>query len=451
MKTFEDMRLTTKAIVPVLAMAIAFAALLVWSFEDSVKTSATFNRIIAQEDVAALKMSLFSKSATTVPYAAYRLTAYSCTKGEAASCNTALSDFKAGVATALANIDDAVRIDADVSEHGAAMSEFRSRFNGLVAEVQSAVDLGLKDDEAGIAVLKGVDPKFIQLNTDVAAFNDKSTVENMALAQGVADAARLTSIVMLTVGLVTVLLGIVVSAWLSVTQVSRPLVTLGATMRALAGGNLTIEVSGQTRADEIGGMSKAVQVFKENAFKALGQEKEVEQTRRLAETERKANERMQASAAEQLSLVVNSIAAGMERLANGDLVFRLDTRFAPEYEKLRGDFNNAMEKLQDTLKVVSSNASAIQSGTGEISSAADDLSKAHRAAGREPRGDRRGARRDHGDRAQDRGGRQSRPPGGRHGQNRCGAVRASGAPGGRGHERHREVVGADQPDHRRDR
>jgi methyl-accepting chemotaxis protein len=73
--------------------------------------------------------------------------------------------------------------------------------------------------------------------------------------------------------------------------------------------------------------------------------------------------------------VVAGIGMGMERLAAGDLVFRLSTPFAAEYEKLRGDFNAASDKLQETITVISANTQGIRSGGEEISRAADDLSR----------------------------------------------------------------------------
>jgi methyl-accepting chemotaxis protein len=73
--------------------------------------------------------------------------------------------------------------------------------------------------------------------------------------------------------------------------------------------------------------------------------------------------------------VVSSLADGLDRLSQGDLVYRLSTAFAPEYEKLRADFNAAMDKLQQTMATVAGNAGSIQAGAGEISKAADDLSR----------------------------------------------------------------------------
>ena len=82
----------------------------------------------------------------------------------------------------------------------------------------------------------------------------------------------------------------------------------------------------------------------------------------------------QAVVAEQQAVIAGSIGLGLEKLAEGDLQFRLTEPLPPQYEKLRADFNTAIAQLQDTVSVIGRNTHAIRSGAAEISSAADDLS-----------------------------------------------------------------------------
>jgi methyl-accepting chemotaxis protein len=81
------------------------------------------------------------------------------------------------------------------------------------------------------------------------------------------------------------------------------------------------------------------------------------------------------AAAEEQRLVVEGLADGLKRLADGVLVHRLNEPFAPDYEQLRVDFNAAMSKLEHTMTAVAGNTSAIRAGAQEISSATDDLSR----------------------------------------------------------------------------
>jgi len=72
---------------------------------------------------------------------------------------------------------------------------------------------------------------------------------------------------------------------------------------------------------------------------------------------------------------VNEIGHGMEQLASNNLEYRIDKPLGAAFEKLRGNFNSSLEKLQQALGAIQTNAQAIRSGTDEIATAADDLSR----------------------------------------------------------------------------
>ena len=72
---------------------------------------------------------------------------------------------------------------------------------------------------------------------------------------------------------------------------------------------------------------------------------------------------------------VAEIGLALERLAAGDLTYRLEATLPPTFENLRTDLNAAMTQLQTTMQAIVGNASGIRSGTGEIAQAADDLSR----------------------------------------------------------------------------
>jgi methyl-accepting chemotaxis protein len=154
-----------------------------------------------------------------------------------------------------------------------------------------------------------------------------------------------------------------------------PVAGMTSAMRQLASGDHAVTIPSVGRKDEIGQMASAVQTFKDAAIEKVRLEAEAETQRRQAEAERAANEAARAQAARQQKAVVDSLATGLERLSGGDLVCRLDERFAEDYEKLRADFNGAMTKLQATVSTVAGNTLGIRAGSGEIAKAADDLSR----------------------------------------------------------------------------
>jgi methyl-accepting chemotaxis protein len=175
------------------------------------------------------------------------------------------------------------------------------------------------------------------------------------------------------VGGLTVVIGLgilAVRAW-----ITKPIGSLMATMGRLSSGDFTAEVGDAARRDEIGGMARSVQVFKESGQQRVRLEAEAEAARTRAEEERVRTEAEREALAHQQALVVGSVAAGLEKLSDGDLLFRLDTAFSSDYEKLRGDFNRAMEKLLETMRSIAANAQGVRSGAGEVTAASDDLSR----------------------------------------------------------------------------
>jgi len=212
----------------------------------------------------------------------------------------------------------------------------------------------------------------------IAAFS--AAVDTIASATD-ADSNNLTAVTNKTVfitysgvigGMVLVMvLGFfAITAWLV-----TPVKSLQSVMGRLAEGDLAVDVPGIERRDEVGGMARAVQVFKENGLEKVKLEKNLKIAEAEAETERRAAAALQAQAAERQQLVVDSLADGLASLADGDLVFRLNQSFAAEYEKLRNDFNSAMDKLAATMTAISANTQGVRAGAGEITQASDDLSR----------------------------------------------------------------------------
>ena len=158
-----------------------------------------------------------------------------------------------------------------------------------------------------------------------------------------------------------------------INHVSKPLLAIADTMRRLAGGDNTVEIPGADRHDELGEMAGTVKVFKENALAKIKADAEAVAAKERAERERQAAG--EAAIAQEQASVVGVFGQAMEKLAAGDLTYRVTDHLAPAYEKLREDFNGSMAKLEQTMGVIVGNAGGIHSGSQEISVASDDLSR----------------------------------------------------------------------------
>ncbi|MBY5315883.1 HAMP domain-containing protein [Rhizobium leguminosarum] len=160
------------------------------------------------------------------------------------------------------------------------------------------------------------------------------------------------------------------------TGIANPITGITASMRRLAGGDADSEIPFADRADEIGSMAGAVEIFRQAAIANKRMALDAEENRNRAEADRlAAQEQAEADASDRLRIATSGLAAGLKRLAAGDLAFQLNEAFAPDFEALRHDFNQSVMQLGATLRAISESIGTIDEGTREISSGASDLSK----------------------------------------------------------------------------
>jgi methyl-accepting chemotaxis protein len=156
---------------------------------------------------------------------------------------------------------------------------------------------------------------------------------------------------------------------------SRRLDRLSQAMALLAEGKSDVEVPLADSDDEIGVMTRAVRVFKEAGIEKARLEREAAAATDQSATARAAREAEKAEEARQLEFATASLGEGMEHLANGNLAFRLEMPFQAKVDKLRLDFNSAVEKLQRTMVMIAANVKEIRVGSSGLSQAADDMSR----------------------------------------------------------------------------
>ncbi|MDH4413548.1 MAG: HAMP domain-containing methyl-accepting chemotaxis protein [Rhizobium sp.] len=180
------------------------------------------------------------------------------------------------------------------------------------------------------------------------------------------------------ISLTATLLGVVIAIFAGIGLVvtfKGPINQITAAMRRLASGDLDAAVAADGRADEIGEMAWALGVFKENAIAKIRVEAESEKTRAAAEAERLANEAQKREAEQHVEFAVHALAAGLERLASGDVSATIDTPFTGGLERLRLDFNRSLTRLQDTIRQIQSNVGAIQGNVRQMAHSTDELSR----------------------------------------------------------------------------
>ncbi|WP_105439274.1 methyl-accepting chemotaxis protein [Neorhizobium sp. T25_13] len=185
--------------------------------------------------------------------------------------------------------------------------------------------------------------------------------------------------------------------------IARPINQLTATMKQLAHGDLDTRIPFAHRADEIGDMATAVEVFKQNAIKVRqlnAQESALQAksadlssnisivvaaavagdfTKRVEKAYDNPDLDRFATSVNQLVTTVHQGVSETQRvvaaLAQGDLTDEMHGEFQGPFGGLRRDVNSTMGGLRTVMDEVRAAIDTINSGTDELSNAAGDLAR----------------------------------------------------------------------------
>jgi methyl-accepting chemotaxis protein len=202
-----------------------------------------------------------------------------------------------------------------------------------------------------------------------------SDAETNARAQGKATYQMAkTSQLLIMVASAGTLLVVLAITMASILPLRRAIMRIAGATEKLAQGDTSVDLEAIQRGDELGAIVRSLMVFREQEEKLQEMRANQDAAAAMTEDERRKADQIRESAARVQAQVVDAVAGGLAKLAEGDLTFRM--RDLPEeYRKVQDDYNAALEELQSAMTVISSNAQGMQGGAGEISQAADDLSK----------------------------------------------------------------------------
>ncbi|MBV2187162.1 MAG: HAMP domain-containing protein [Rhizobium sp.] len=144
----------------------------------------------------------------------------------------------------------------------------------------------------------------------------------------------------------------------------------------IAEGRLDVELTDREKSDELGDLSRSLQILLENNRRKVQLENEAEAHRVQEEIERVERSKGHIAREEEIRFVVAELGNGLARLSEGDMTVRLEKPFNGALDSIRSNFNESIEKLQGAMLSFRENAATIENGSNEIRSAADDL--AHR-------------------------------------------------------------------------
>ena len=383
--TIDNLKLRTKVLIPLALMAAVGVAMVAFGATRLVGVSATASDIIEKRDLAAVELTRAAAAMSGVPHAVFAVLLYD---QDDKARKAAKQDFEAMVPEAGKLLNSAAVHLPDKAEE---IVKFKERFDKIAADAKEPMQISL--DTPGLihgvgiqqidliqmghaaSLATEVDTHVRALIGDMNVFNEALLAANAGASQDLNVKASQAVTSMALVGIVSILLAGMFALWMSTSKITRPLVRMIERARALARGDLEVEIDGLDRHDEVGEMANAVQVFKTNAIERVRVEKEASAHRSEIEVERLRVEAEKNRAAETLTQAMSQLGDGLRRVAGGDLTTRLDQRFPSEFAKIRDDFNAAASKLMETVRAVVTSTTAIHAGSHEISSSSDDLSR----------------------------------------------------------------------------
>ncbi|MGO4665735.1 methyl-accepting chemotaxis protein [Bosea sp. 2RAB26] len=374
---FQDLRLRTKIAIPLIVLGLISVATAVYAGREYARIQKAYSDLISHNATAILDSGRTTRAMTDIVRDLYKAIAYPEFMKQNA---TSIEDVRKAYDRAQFQLIEAKisfpQKAAEFDAMGRALSALKPQIDDIVA--QAAKD----EDLAALSVMSQLDRTIGEIVTAAGKLNEAIKTETQATSETLDAEASELSIVILGLSALGILLGLGGAALLTRFSITRPLEALRSGMDDLARGDYAVEVQGQARKDEIGAMARAVQVFKENGLAVQRLEAESaegrdlsEQQRRQIETERAEQAKQQEQLAREQGLVMGLLAEGLDLLSKSDLSHRIDAEVTAAYEKLRDDFNTAVEHLSMTITTIQATAADVGNAAREINMGADDLSK----------------------------------------------------------------------------
>ena len=242
-------------------------------------------------------------------------------------------------------LPDAVRADVD---------KVVPALKVYIASAAAIIRQSLSDHDAGLAMLAQFSADFTTLETELAVLGE--AIAAQSVASGREARAENTLLIKVLIGAAVVVSAVMFAvATLIARSVTRPLLRVKAAIGDVAQGLLDLPVADADRRDELGEIAQALNVLRSKLLTARDMEND-----RQESTQRQ---------------VVGELSIGLRNLANGILTRPIEVEFGADYETLRHDYNQTLDRLHQTITQVIMAAQQIRGRSVEISQAADDLSK----------------------------------------------------------------------------
>ncbi|KQT50166.1 hypothetical protein ASG43_21890, partial [Aureimonas sp. Leaf454] len=365
----SQFRIATKVAMIAVAISLIGIAASLYAAQVIRSSDAQYSAMMENLDKSTLALARLNRMTNQIGYGIYRAIATDEAEAAAAAAGTVTD----AIEKSKGYIDE---VTARLTDRKAEVDLIRTDFLAIAETSAKAAGLASRNqNDAAMSLMKTLDPRIVVLSKEITSLNNE-TIERVGAQSAALTAASHTAIYLLVGGTVLgALLGLGAALWVSAKGITGPLNVLRDRMIALAGGRLDIEITGQDRADEVGEMAKAVQIFKDAARQNKRLEEEAAAAQRAQAQQRESQSAIDSAKAEDLKAFVHMVEEGFDGLTAGDLTTRMDKTVAPEFEPIRTKFNTSISQLETTIGSVVAAVGTMRVGLNEITVAAGDLSQ----------------------------------------------------------------------------
>lgn len=315
----------------------------------------------------------------------YRLTATAANETDEKKIKQVAAQTSAAleaVAQSLAAFD-AIATDAHTN---GIVGKLKGAFATYLKQAKSVADMADSDAGSALMFMMRAEKTFgeIEKLTDEIGERSKDLRDREIARADRAIGAQMTLLAI--VALLAVLVGGLVSFFVG-RKIAGPVMNVATAIEQIAQGDLNVEISHGDRRDEIGVISSAAVTLREairekqqaEAHAAREKERrELEAATQRESVEAEEKRRIEAQRRreyDEQTAAVEAVESGMERLAKGDLTYRIAIEVAPRYQTLKDNFNSALQELQNAIVGIVTSTREVSSAAAEISESTTDLSQ----------------------------------------------------------------------------
>ena len=234
----------------------------------------------------------------------------------------------------------------------ALLGAFQEKWAAYLAVDRALLGLSRQNKNAeATALMRGASQRQFDAASKVAGDLSKFEANLASASSDEGDALYGRARIMLMIAVAVAFIGLGLILTLLVKQIAKPVSQVTNALGELASGRMDVAVSADDRTDEVGQLAAALKQLRDQLVAA------------------------EAAKTEQTTMIVDSIGSALSKLAEGDLVSRVEADLQGPFAKLKADFNAAATSLQTTLSQVTEAAGGINSGASDIRQASDDLSQ----------------------------------------------------------------------------